>query len=263
MFGFILNIVLVIFILTYPLKNFANPEVGIVEKLGNQIPLDLVFKDESGNTVSLREIIKKPTLLMFVYYRCPGICSPLLSGVSEAVDWTDLTPGVDYQLLTISFDHTETSDKARKWKKNHLEGLEKKIDENAWKFLVGDSVSIRKLTDAVGFYFKPDGKGEYIHAGAIYSISTDGKIIRYLFGTQFNPFDFKMAILEAEKGIAMPTVNRILKFCYSFDPEGRRYVFNFTRVIGSIMLVALAIFAVILITSRKKEKREVSNVERN
>lgn len=243
----------------YSLKGSNEPEVGIVEKLGNKIPLEIVFTNDEGEKVKLGDLIKKPTILMFVYYHCPGICSPLLTGVSEVVDNSELIPGKDYQLVTISFDHTETHEKAKKWKENHLNGLEKQIDKNSWAFLVGDSISVRKITNAVGFYFKPDGHGDFIHGAAIYSIAPDGKIIRYLFGTEFNPFDFKMAILEAEKGIPLPTVNRILKFCYSYDPQGRKYVFNFTRVFGTIILVSLAVFFVILISKKKKNNLEVKN----
>lgn len=233
-------------------------EVGIVEKLGNKIPLDLVFTNDEGKKVRLGDLINKPTILMFVYYHCPGICSPLLTGISEVVDKSDLTPGKDYRLVTISFDHTETWDKAKKWKENHIKGLDRKIEKDGWAFLVGDSISVRKVTDAVGFYFKPDGKGDFIHGAAIYSIAPDGKIIRYLFGTEFNPFDFKMAVIEAEQGTPLPTVNRFLKFCYSYDPQGRKYTLNITRVFGTIILLSLATFLVILI-SKKKKNTEVQN----
>lgn len=238
------------------LKGNQTPEVGIIEKLGNKIPLDAEFTNENGEKVKLGDLITKPTILMFVYYHCPGICSPLLTGVAEVIDKSELTPGKDYQLVTISFDHNETYDKAKKWKKNHIEGLEKRIDHNSWAFLVGDSLAVRKVTDAVGFYFKPDGKGDFIHGAALYAISPDGKIVRYLFGTEFNPFDFKMAVLEAEKGIPLPTVNRLLKFCYSYDPSGRTYVFNFTRVFGTIILLSLAIFLSLLLIRRTKNNKE-------
>ncbi|MFN3781000.1 MAG: SCO family protein [Candidatus Kapaibacteriota bacterium] len=241
------------------LKSNREPEVGIVEKLGNRLPLEVEFINDKGQKVKLGDLINKPTILMFVYYHCPGICSPLLTGVAEVVDKSELIPGKDYQLITISFDHNETYDKALKWKKNHIGGLEKRIDENAWAFLVGDSLAVRKVTDAVGFYFKPDGKGDFIHGAALYAIAPDGKIVRYLFGTQFNPFDFKMAVLESEQGIPLPTVNRLLKFCYSYDPKGRTYVFSFTRVFGSIILLSLAVFLSFLLIKRKKDKKEVGN----
>lgn len=236
-----------------------KPEVGIVEKLGEKIPLDLVFTNSEGKKVQLAQLITKPTILMFVYYHCPGICSPLLTSVSETVDKLDLIPGKDYQLITISFDHLETYDKAKKWKNNHLKGLEREIDPNGWEFLVGDSVSVYKLTDAIGFYFKPDSSGEFLHGAAVYAISNDGKISRYLFGTEFSPFDFKMAILDAESGLVLPTVNRILKFCYFYDPQGKKYMFNVTRIVGTLMLFSLAIFLFTLLKKKKKNNNGEQN----
>ncbi len=253
------HLLLIIVFLLNVLYVFGNnrPEVGIVEKLGNKIPLDLVFTNSEGKKIKLGEYIDKPTILMFVYYHCPGICSPLLTGVTDVVDQVELQPGKDYKLLTISFDYTETPSVAKKWKNNHINALEKQLSADSWEFLVGDSASVYALTDAIGFYFKPDGKGDFVHAGAVYSIAPDGKICRYLFGTEFRPFDFKMAILEAEKGLPMPTINRLLKFCYSYDPAGRTYVFNFTRVIGTIMLISIVVFFVVL--TKKKSKRERTN----
>lgn len=237
-----------------------NPEVGIVEKLGQKIPLELSFTNSEGKKVTLGELINKPTILSFVYYHCPGICSPLTIGLSEVIDKTNLQPGKDYQLITISMDPGETYDKAKTWRDNHIGGLDKKIPYDAWQFLVGDTQSVKKITDAIGFYYKYDGKKDFIHAGAIYSIAPDGTIIRYLFGTEFNPFDFKMAILEASKGTPMPTVNKLLEYCYSYDPEGRSYVFNFTKVIGTVMLLILGLFfAFLVITSRKRNKKGDQN----
>jgi protein SCO1/2 len=133
------------------------PVVGIVEKLDNTIPKDLKFVNSNGDTVKLGDIITKPTVLTLVFYHCTGICSPLLTNLAEVVDKTDLQPGKDYQLITISFDHHEQIEAAQRWRKTHLEEMKKQIKPDDWRFLVGDSVSIRKLCDAVGFYFKPDG----------------------------------------------------------------------------------------------------------
>ncbi|MGQ9819866.1 MAG: SCO family protein [Candidatus Kapaibacteriales bacterium] len=252
-------IIILIFLINITHATTQRPEVGIVEKLGNKIPLDLVFTNSEGKKVQLGQLITKPTILMFVYYHCPGICSPLLTSVSETVDKLDLLPGKDYQLITISFDHKETYDKAKKWKNNHLKALERAINPNGWEFLVGDSASVYKLTDAIGFYFKPDTNGEFLHGAAVYAISKDGEISRYLFGTEFSPFDFKMAIIDAESGFVLPTVNRILKFCYSYDPSGRKYMFDITRIVGTLMLFSLAIFLLVLL----KKKRKNINGEQN
>lgn len=253
------NIIYLIFLSSFVYATTQKPEVGIVEKLGSKIPMDLVFTNSEGKKVQLDQLITKPTILMFVYYHCPGICSPLLTSVSEVVDKLDFLPGKDYQLITISFDHLETYDKAKKWKNNHLKGLEREIDPNGWGFLVGDSISIYKLTDAIGFYFKSDNSGEFLHGAVVFAISKDGKISRYLFGTEFSPFDFKMAILDAESDMALPTVNRILKFCYSYNPQGRKYMFNVTGVVGTLMLCSLAIFLFLLL----KKKRKNNNGDQN
>lgn len=251
---------LLILMIPLLLKAEKNPEVGIVEKLGEKIPLNLSFTNSEGKQVKLSEIINKPTILSFVYFHCPGICSPLTIGLSEVVDKSELQPGKDYQLITISMDPGETSDKAKTWRENHIGGLDRKIPLDSWQFLVGDTQSVKKITDAVGFYYKYDGKKDFIHAGAVYAIAPDGKIIRYLFGTEFKPFDFKMAVLEAGKGTPMPTINKLLEFCYSYDPEGRGYVFNFTKVIGSVMLLILGIFfTFLIITSRKRNKKGEQN----
>lgn len=256
----VLKIIFLIFFIPIILTAEKNPEVGIVEKLGQKIPLDLSFTNSEGKQVKLSEIIQKPTILSFVYFHCPGICSPLTIGLSEVVDKSDLQPGKDYQLITISMDPGETADKAKTWRENHIGGLDKKIPYESWQFLVGDTQSVKKITDAIGFYYKYDGKKDFIHAGAIYAIAPDGKIIRYLFGTEFKPFDFKMAVLEAGKGTPMPTVNKLLEFCYSYDPEGRGYVFNFTKVIGTAMLLVLGIFfAFLVISSRKRNKKGEQN----
>jgi protein SCO1/2 len=231
------------------------PEVGIVEKLGNQVPLDLVFTDTDGKQFKLKDVITKPTVLSFVYYHCPGICSPLLGGLVDLVDKSDLVPGKDYQILTIGFDHRETYDKAKKWKEQHLKLLEKKIDQDAWIFTVGDSLSIQKATDAAGFYFKFDGKNDYIHAGGIFVLTPSGKLSNYMFGTEFNPVNLKTAIIEAEKEGQLPTIAKILSFCYSYDVKSRRYVLNITSVIGIIMLLSAGIFLTVLISKKKRKDK--------
>lgn len=237
-------------------------EVGIEheKKLGTVLPLDLQFRDSEGKTSTLRDIIKKPTVLALVYYHCPGICSPLLTSLSQVVDKADIEPGKDYQLLTISFDHRETFDIASRWKKNYLNGMERAINPDDWKFMVGDSVNIAKIADAVGFRFKSDGKNDYIHAGALMMISPEGKITRYLLGTSYLPFDFKMAVVESSKGIATPPITKFLAYCFSYDPKGNKYVFNFNRVAGTVIFLGVGIFfVVLLVKGRKKTNTGVNN----
>lgn len=253
------NSILLFFLFVFICTNIAYsektpPEVGIEEQLGATLPLDLKFISSKGDTLSLREIIDKPVILTFAYYHCPGICTPLLTGLSEAVDIMDLEPGKDYRLITISFDHTEGSAVAEKWRKTYAEGMKRKIPVDSWNFMTGDSISIKKLTSSVGYYFKPDGENDFIHPAAIMAITSKGKVVRYLFGTKFLPFDLKMAVIEAQEGRITPTINKVLDFCFSYDPQGRKYVLDVTKLAGALSLFFVAIFLVILLIKGKKNK---------
>ncbi len=225
-------------------------EVGIDEKLGAILPQDAQFVTSEGDIVLLGELIDTPVLLSLVYYECPGICSPLLTELAWVANKVDLEPGTDFKVISLSFDHEETPEVAAKWKTNYLESVGNKFPAEDWIFLTGDSANIKKVTDAAGFYFKPS-RDEFVHAGSIISVSPESKISRYLFGTKFNPFDVKMALLDAEAGKTKPTIAKVLQFCFSFDPEGRTYTLNITRIVGSIMLLGVGLFVVFLIRKKK------------
>ncbi len=230
-------------------------EVGIVEKLGETIPLSADVYDEKGYLVSLRSVITKPTIITFVYYRCPGICSPLLTELSRMVDKMDLQIGVDYQIVTISFDHRETPDLAAQKKESYLNALKKPIDPNSWRFFTADSATIWELTDSAGFYFKRDGQ-DFLHAGTLIIISPQGKIARYIHGIQYLPFDIKMALIEASEGRTGPTIAKFIAFCYRYDPEGKTYTMNVTRIGGIVVVALVALFAVVFVIRPKKKKPE-------
>ncbi|MCX7876169.1 MAG: SCO family protein [Melioribacteraceae bacterium] len=236
--------------------NFAQePKIGVVEKLGVKIPLELNFTNSNGELIQLKDIINKPTLLALVYYECPGICSPLQNELAWLIDKIQLEIGKDYQVISLSIDHHEDSKVSNKWKVNYLKSIKKKLNENDWMFLTGDSLSIQKLTKTVGYYFEPYEK-QFSHAGTLISISPDGKVCRYLFGTQFNPFDVKMALIEAKAGKTNPTISKVLEYCFSYDPKGRQYTLNVTRIVGTIMLVGVGIFAFFVVYRKNKNKNE-------
>ncbi|MCL6098694.1 MAG: SCO family protein [Bacteroidetes bacterium] len=250
---------LLFFLITMIPSNFLAQEkikVGIDEQLGHYLPMDLKFTESDGKVVSLKELITKPTILALVYYECPGLCNPMQSELAWTVDKLQLEPGTDFQVISLSFDNHETPAIAAKWKKNYLQTIKRKFDPADWTFLTGDSLSIKEVTDACGFYFRPADK-QYVHASTLIAISPDGKITRYLFGTQFNPFDMKMALLEAEAGKTSPTITKVLQFCFSYDPSGRRYTLNILRIIGSVSLLGVGIFlGVLTIKKKKKIKNE-------
>ncbi len=232
-------------------ENNERVEIGIVEKIGKTIPLETRFFDESGNYVALKDVITKPTIFNFVYYRCPGICSPILTELTSIVNFMDMAAGTDYQIVTISFDQREKFELAAAKKESYMALLNKKIPDGAWKFLSGDSASIYAVTDAAGFYFKRD-KNDFIHAGALIVASPEGKIARYLNGIKYLPFDVKMALTEAAGGKSGPTIAKLVAYCYSYSPEGRTYVFDVTRVAGGVILLFAAVFVVYLTVKPKK-----------
>jgi len=232
-------------------KDSLNNLLGIYEKLDEYVPDDLVFTTENGDEVNFKSLIDKPTVLTLVYFTCPGICSPLLDGIADVISKTDLELGKDYQVLTVSFNEKETYELAKSKKKNYVKQVRKEIDESNWLWMVGDSTNIARLTQSLGYRFKRDGN-DFIHAAAIMVLSPEGKITRYLYGTYFLPFDLKMALVEAQKGKSGPTINKILNYCFSYDPAGKKYVFNITKVSGTIIIFLALSFLLFLIFNKKK-----------
>jgi len=232
-------------------KPAPRPEIGIEEQLGATVPLDLEFYDEHGYVVKLKDLLNKPTILTLVFYKCQGICTPLLMETASIVDKMNLEPGKDYQILTLSFDYTEKPSLAQSKRFNYLKALEKDVPDDFWRFLSGDSTNIFRLTNAVGFYFKPDGD-QFIHPGALIFLSPEGKITRYLLGITYLPFDVKMALTEASEGKTGPTIAKLLKFCYTYDAEGRTYAMNITRVAGIGILFLIGAFVAFVIFKPKR-----------
>jgi len=231
----------------------ADIEIGVIEKLDQYIPMDAMLVDEHGDTVIIGDLIDKPTILNFVYYRCPGICSPLMDGLADAMDGNDMILGEDYQALTISFDPREGSFLAVKKKNNYLNLMEKKEEaEKGWLFFTSDSASIVRLTEAAGFRYKATGN-DFIHSATLIILDPSGKITRYMNGIYFLPFELKMSLLEAAEGKSGPTINRVLQYCYSYDPEGQKYVLNITKVSATLILFFAAVLLLVLFLFRKRK----------
>lgn len=233
-----------------------NDQLGIYEKLDEYISEDLVFTDELYNKINLKQSIDKPTILALVYYECPGICSPLLNGLADAMDQTDIELGKDYQVYTVSFSYTEKPPLARQKKKTYAKLVSHGDTKDSWKFFTGDSTTVYRLLDDVGYKVKKEGD-QYIHPGAIIVLSPEGKVTRYLYGsTYFLPFDIKMAVVEAAKGKSGPTINKVLNYCFSYDPEGQKYVFNVTKISGTfILLLAGGLLASMLVKGKKRKNK--------
>jgi protein SCO1/2 len=245
-------------------KDFTQP--GIDEKLEQVIPEDIILTDEAGDTLNFKDLLSdKPIVLNLIYYTCPGICSPLVNGMIHTMESMDMTPGKDYQIITVSFDPTEGAKLAAEKKTAYYAQMERyALQPSDWRFLTGDSVQIKRLLDATGFITMKEGT-EFAHPGALITLSPDGKICRYLYGVTFLPFDLKMALYEAGLGKSSPTIAKLLKLCYNYDPAGRSYVLNTTRLIGVVMLLVLLTFfiVVVFVLKKPKHKQEKSDTDQS
>jgi len=234
---------------------FAQAEqLGVYEKLDTYLPDSLIFTDDNFNKIDLKTAMDKPTVLAMVYYECPGICTPLLNGLAEVVGRSELQLGKDYQVFTVSFNHLENSVLAAKKKKTYLKLAGKENNVNGWQFFTGDSLMIAKLLQSIGYYVKQEGK-EFVHPATLVVLGKDGKINRYLHGTEFLPFDLKMAVVESAEGRSGPTINKVLQFCFSYDADGKKYVFNTTKISGSIIILAAISFFISLLVSGNRKKK--------
>ena len=256
----ILKLIIVIstFILTINVINAQvdqpdSLEIGIVEHLNEYVPADIQLINEKNDTVNLKNIIDKPTVLCFVYFDCPMLCTPLMNGLAEVVDKTDLKIGKDYQVLTIGFNTEEPLDLAIAKKKNYIKHMKTKDAANGWHFFVADSFNVAKATNAFGFRYKRAGN-VFLHSATLIFISPSGKITRCLNGTYYLPFEFKMAITESSKGISGPTINKLLQYCYGYDNQANRYVLDITKISGIFIIVVLAVSVLIIVFRRKRSK---------
>lgn len=250
-------IVVLSIILTFTGYVFAqvdqSPEVGVIEHLGKTIPLDLKFVNDKFDTVTLKQLITKPTILSFVYFDCPGLCSPLLEGVGDVIHKTDMKLGKDYQVITISFNYRDTPQKAKEKKKRFIDKYSKG-NGDGWIFLTTDSATIFKITNATGFKTKAVGL-DFVHPSAIIAISPKGQITRYLYGITFMPIDFKMAIIEANKEQPRPTIQKILLLCYSYDQTNQRFALDVTKIAGIIIVFFLLVFIIVFLLKPKKKNK--------
>lgn len=237
-----------------PSKDLAG--IGIDEKAGQYIPLDLIFKDETGKAISLRELLQRPTLLALVYLHCPNVCGLMLQNIADALNRLPADPEKDYRVLAVSFDEREKPGFALERKKIYLKMIERPFPEGAWRFLTGDKENIQKLADSVGFHFKRVGE-DFEHPVALIVLAADGKIIRYMYGAYPLPFDVKLALLEASQGRIGPAIRKVVRFCFSYDPKADKLVFNTLKVTGAVtLLFALSFVVFLLFKGRNRSFKE-------
>jgi protein SCO1/2 len=224
--------------------------VGISQKMGAQIPLDLPFADESGRDVTLRQYFDKPVILALVYYQCPSLCNMVLNGVLSSVQGLDMTTGKQYEIIAVSFDPRETPQMAAAKKQTYLKDYKRQGAEQGWHFLTGPETSSKALAAAVGFRYVYDSMtNQYAHSSAIMILTPAGRVARYFYGIQYPPRDLRLGLVEAStERIGTPT-DQVLLYCFHYDPTTGKYalvIMNVLRLAALITLGALVTFMIVM-----------------
>jgi len=240
-------------------SNEVLKKVDIEQRLNNQIPLDLKFRDESGRGVRLAEYFAKgkPVALMLVYYECPMLCSQVLNGAVGAFQALSFTAGKEFEVVTVSFDPREGPELAARKKETYLRRYKREGAEAGWHFLTGDEASIKALADAVGFRYAWDEQSQqFAHASAVMVATPGGRLSHYFYGIDYAPKDLRLALVEASAGKIGSPVDSLLLFCYHYDPAAGRFapVMGVLRTAGVLTVAGLAAF--ILYLRRKSKRRE-------
>lgn len=230
----------------------ALNEVKIEQKLNQQLPLDLTFRNESGETVRLGDYFgKKPVVLSLVYYQCPMLCNQVLNGMVTSFKVLNFKAGEEFEVVTVSFDPLESPDLARAKKKTYVDYLpeaKRATSTKGWHFLTGDQENIRRLTDAIGFHYYFDAAtDQFAHASAIYVATPEGKLSHYFYGIEYSPKDLRLALVEASANKIGSPVDQLLLYCYHYDPATGKYgavVMNIVRLGGIATLIAIGIMFV-------------------
>lgn len=243
-------------------ENDVSGNVGIDEKRGQRIPLDLTFRDENGALVKLGSFVIKPAILTLNYHTCSNICPQMLGGLATTLGNMKLTPGRDYVVVTISFDENDTPAVAKERKVNYIKATGMLFPEDAWKFLTGSRDSISRITEAVGFRFQKKSDG-FIHPSALIFLAPDGKITQYVYleqshyGTRapvaFSPVIITQALIDASQGRIRTGPKNLLLLCFPNLSENQARFFTILTSIGAVtVLCVIGFFIYLRRTSRTK-----------
>ncbi len=230
-------------------------DIGVDEKLGAMVPMDLTFTDENGKPFVFKDDIRKPTLLLLVFYHCPVACGIMLNEVADVMKAMPLKPGEDYQTVTVSFDDEDRAEDAIRRKNNHATGFPEGFPLDQWKFLWGDEANIRRIKEAVGYKCRKQGSRDFVHPNVMMVLGPDGKVIRYIYGPDFQPFVVSMALTEAARGTPGVSIRKAMSYCFSYDAKGKRYVLNTMRLAGWSVLIGVGLFVFFLTRKGKPRTR--------
>ncbi len=218
--------------------------VGIDQKLDEQVPLNTMLKDEAGRDVPLSTYFSKgkPVLLVPVYYRCPMLCTQILTGVESTLKAVTFDPGKDFEVVAVSIDPKDTPELAAAKKQTYLHRYARPNTANGWHFLTGSEANVRPLMDAIGYHYKYDPKtDQYAHASGIMVLTPDGRVSRYFYGVEYAPRDVRLGLVEASQNKIGSPVDAVLLFCFHYDPATGKY----GAIAMNLLRASAALFALI------------------
>jgi len=231
-------------------KPAALRNVGIEQKMGAQIPLDLPFMDEFGRTVTLRQYSTKPVILALVYYQCPSLCNMVLNGIVRSARSLTMTAGEEFEVVAVSFDPHETPEMAAAKKTAYMKEYDRRGSEGGWHFLTGAEASSRTLADAVGFHYAYDAlSNQYAHASAIIILTPEGRATQYFYGIEYPARDVRLALVDASHNRIGSAIDQVMLYCYHWDPARGKYglvIQNVLRIAGLLTLFSLLTFMAIM-----------------
>jgi protein SCO1/2 len=236
--------------------------IGIDQKLDSQVPLDLAFRDETGQPVKLERYFRsgRPVILTLVYYECPMLCTLVLNGLVSALRALSFDAGEQFEIITVSFDPNETPQLAAAKKEAYLAEYRRPGAAEGWHFLTGDAAAIEGLSRSVGFRFRYDQEiQQFAHAAAIMVLTPGGRVARYFYGVEYAPRDLRLGLIEAAENRIGSAVDQLLLYCFRYDPHTGKYsaaILNIVRLGGVLTVLSLAGFVLAAVRRDRPASRD-------
>jgi protein SCO1/2 len=250
---------------TVPSSSMPEPlkAVGYDQRLGEQVPLDLQFRDEAARPVKLGDLFgRRPVVLVFAYYRCPMLCDLVLQGLTGSLKALSFDAGREFDVVVVSIDPKETPKLAAETEAQTLAHYGRPETRKGWHFLTGEQQPILELTQAAGFRYVYDReRNEYAHAAGVMVLTPGGRISRYLYGVEYAPRDLRLALIESAGGKIGNLADQILLYCFHYDPAFGKYsamTMNILRLAAVATVLGLALLIVLL---KRRERPEPGPVE--
>jgi protein SCO1/2 len=232
-------------------------DVTFAQQLGQRLPLDVRFTDETGRERALGEYFgSRPVVLAFVYYQCPMLCTHVLNGISSALKALPFVPGKDFDIVLVSFDPRDTPEAANAKKRAHLTHWAASGTANGWHFLTGTEASIRQVTAAAGFTYQWDAQtNQFAHVSGLLVATADGTLSRYFYGVEYSPRDLRLALIDSSNGTVGSVADELLLYCFQYDPSHGRYGAVFMNIVRLGGVLTVCFIAGFILVMRRRETR--------